>query len=144
MILPHANLLLYAFNSDAPDHDRAAQWWETCLNENEPVGLTWLVLLAVLRISTKPGPFDPPASTSIVLDDIDAWLTRPHVRMLEPKSTHVQAIRSIAEPLGLGGDVMNDVHLAALALEYGAVVHTADNDFARFTGVRWHNPLQEK
>lgn len=142
MILPDANLLLYAFNSDAPDHDRAAQWWERCLNENEPVGLTWLVLLAVLRISTKPGPFDPPAAASIVLDDIDAWLARPHVRIVEPKSTHVQAIRSVVEPLGLSGDIMNDVHLAALAIEYGAVVHTADNDFARFKGVRWHNPLQ--
>jgi predicted nucleic acid-binding protein len=34
-----------------------------------------------------------------------------------------------------------DAHLAALALEHGAVLATADRDFARFDGLRTVNPL---
>ena len=141
MILPDTNLLLYAFNPHVAQHRRAASWWESCVNGAEAVGLTWSTVVAFVRLTTKDPVFDPVPPVGDVLDEVEAWLARPHDRIIEPKPTHVQAMRSIAEPLGLGGDVMNDVHLAALALEYGAVVHTADRDFARFTGVRWLNPL---
>jgi uncharacterized protein len=41
----------------------------------------------------------------------------------------------------LRGNVIPDATLAALALENGVAVFSADTDFARFKGLRWHNPL---
>jgi hypothetical protein len=35
-----------------------------------------------------------------------------------------------------------DAHLAALAIESNATLHTADTDFLRFPGLRWTNPLE--
>jgi hypothetical protein len=34
-----------------------------------------------------------------------------------------------------------DAALAALAVEHGATLYTTDRDFARFTELRWTNPV---
>ncbi len=36
-----------------------------------------------------------------------------------------------------------DAHLAALAVEHGALLCTTDRDFSRFPGLRWENPLEK-
>lgn len=46
-----------------------------------------------------------------------------------------------AEPFGTAGNLTIDAHLAALAIEHGAEICSADADFSRFAGVRWTNPL---
>lgn len=142
MILPDANLLIYTRNAEGARHPLAVNWWESCLNGQERIGLPWAVIVTYLRVCSMSSLFTSPAAIGALLDEVDEWLERPHVEVIEPTSHHLQAVRSIAEPLNLGGNLMSDVHLAALAIEYGAVVHTADRDFARFKGVRWHNPLQ--
>lgn len=141
MILPDANLLIYARNAASPEFEVASKWWANCLDGGERIGLTWAVLMTYLRICSSPRVFPQPVAIGDLVGDVEDWVSRRMVRVVEPTATHLQAIRSIAEPLGLGGDIMNDVHLAALSIEYGAVVHTADRDFARFRGVRWFNPL---
>ncbi len=39
------------------------------------------------------------------------------------------------------GNLVTDAMLAALAIEHGLAVYSADSDFARFPEVRWINPL---
>jgi toxin-antitoxin system PIN domain toxin len=141
VILPDTNLLIYATNPRFPQHEKARAWWDSCLNGNEGVGLSWQVLLAYCRLMSS-GRIQPrPVPVGELLDDVEVWLTSPMVRMVDPSSHHTQAMRSIVHPTALIGDQLNDVHLAALSIEYGAVVHTADRDFARFRAVRWFNPL---
>jgi len=41
----------------------------------------------------------------------------------------------------LRGNLVSDVHLAALAIEHGLTVCSADTDFARFREIQWVNPL---
>jgi len=36
---------------------------------------------------------------------------------------------------------VTDAQMAALAIEHGLTVCSADTDFARFTEIRWENPL---
>ena len=60
MILPDANLLIYAVNRDAPHHRQARLWLERTLSGHESVGLAWIVVLAFLRITTHPRVFDRP------------------------------------------------------------------------------------
>ena len=42
---------------------------------------------------------------------------------------------------GSAGNLTTDAHLAALAVEHQAELHSTDADMARFRGLRWTNPL---
>jgi len=47
----------------------------------------------------------------------------------------------MADSVPVTGNLVPDAMLAALAVEHGLTVMTADTDFARFPHVRWENPL---
>jgi len=61
MFLLDANVLIYAFRRDLPEHDRAKQWLEKNLVGTEPVGMLSLTELTFLRISTNRRVFDEPS-----------------------------------------------------------------------------------
>ena len=82
-----------------------------------------------------------PVAVGELLDEVERWLTAPQVQLLQPTARNPHALRSLLVPIGVGGDLVNDAHLAALAVEYGGIIHSADTDFARFPNVRWVNPL---
>ncbi len=141
MKLPDLNLLLYAFDSEAPAHEPARAWLEETLSGTEQVGFAWTVLLGFARIATNPGIYEEPMTIEEALDAIDGWLAQPVATVVEPTSRHAAVLRQLLEPLGAGGNLVSDAHLAALAIEHGAELCSRDNDFSRFTGVRWVDPL---
>lgn len=141
MILLDANLLIYAVNSDLPPHRKARAWLEATLSENETVGLPWVTILAFLRITTRGDVFAHPLTPERGLAFVDGWLAQPCVRPIAPGENHWAILRNLLEASGLGGNLTSDAHLAALAVENGATVLSADNDFKRFVGVRHVNPL---
>lgn len=55
-------------------------------------------------------------------------------------SRHPSLLEQCLEQTGVGGNLVNDAHLAALAREYDATVISFDRDFGRFEGVRWRLP----
>ena len=73
---------------------------------------------------------------------VESWLSHPHVSALQPGSQHLSVLAEVLTAAGRGGNVVPDAHIAALAIEHDAEVHTNDRDFARFPGLRWSNPLQ--
>jgi hypothetical protein len=139
--LPDLNLLLYAIDAEAPAHAAARLWLEETLSGTESVGFAWTVLLGFARISTNPGIYEQPLTIEEALDLVDGWLSRPVARIVEPTRRHTAVLRDLLEPLGAGGNLVSDAHLAALAIEHGAEMCSRDNDFARFSGVRWVDPL---
>ena len=141
MILVDANLLIYAVNRDLPDHPKSKAWLEAQLGGAELVGLPWVVLLAFLRICTNRRVFEKPLSVPSSLNYIDQWLGQPPVRPLAPGPHHWGILRELLIANGTGGNLTTDSHIAALAIEHGCAVYSADNDFKRFTGVRHVNPL---
>ncbi|HEX5718557.1 MAG TPA: type II toxin-antitoxin system VapC family toxin [Thermoanaerobaculia bacterium] len=141
MILPDLNLLVYAYNSDAPGHRRAKAWWESCLSEIRPVGLPWVVILGYLRLTTSRRVLVDPFTTPESLGHIRSWLERPQVQILQPGSRHLDLLGSLLQDSQASGDLTTDVHLAALAIEHQAELNTNDGDFSRFPGLRWTNPL---
>jgi hypothetical protein len=141
MIFVDVNLLLYAVDERSARNRAAHRWLESVLSGDETLGLPWMVLLAFLRLSTKPGLFARPLSIEQAIDVMDAWLEMPMVSVPQPGPGHARHLRSLLLHAGTGGDLTSDAHVAALALEYGAEICTADRDFARFPGVRWRNPL---
>lgn len=62
--------------------------------------------------------------------------------VISPTDRHVAVLRELLGPLGAGGNLTSDAHLAALAIEHGAELCSSDADFSRFTGLRWVDPLR--
>ena len=141
MILIDVNLLIYAVNEDAPLHGKAKPWLEATLSGSETVGLSWTVLLAFLRLTTRAGVFRTPLAVQSVFDLLEAWLAQPAVIVVEPGARHLSILRDLLLPLGAAGNLTSDAHLAALAIEHGAELCSSDSDFARFSRLRWRNPL---
>lgn len=141
MIVLDANVLLYAYGAAAPLHDKARTWLEETFSSVEPVGLPWQTIAAFIRIATNtrlPGFRRSVADAARV---VDAWLAQPNVRLLVPGDQHWSLLRKMIVEGQVSGPLVTDAQLAALAIEYGGVLHTTDRDFARFPGLRWKNPL---
>lgn len=141
MRLVDANILLYAVNEDAPLHGRANAWLESALGSGETVGFAWMALLAFLRLSTRREVFRRPLEARQALDLIDDWIAQPRAALVHPTDRHAVVLRDLLGPLGTAGNLTNDAHLAALAIEHGALLCSTDRDFGRFPGLRHLNPL---
>lgn len=135
-----ANVLLYAVDRGAEHHQVSKAWLDTALAGPETVLLPWLSLLAFLRISTHPAVHDQPLSVDQALDIVDVWVKAPATITTEPDGAHVSRLRTVLGATGRGGNLVNDAHLAALALQHRATVVTFDSDFGRFPEVHWERP----
>jgi toxin-antitoxin system PIN domain toxin len=139
--LPDVNLLIYAADESSPHYARARPWLEQALSGTEEVGFAWLALLGFVRISTNPTAFGNPLSPARAFEFVDSWLNSPVSTVVHPTERHASLLRNLLEPLGTAGNLTSDAHLAALAIEHGAELCSHDTDFARFPGLRWHDPF---
>ena len=142
MKLLDANLLLYAVNKDAPLHAKAKAWLETTLSGRETVAFSWNVILAFVRLTTRPGLFRNALSPERAFDLVADWLDQPPATVVYPGPRHLAILRDLLTSLGTGGNLTSDAHLAALAIEQNAELCSCDADFARFAGLNWRNPLR--
>lgn len=141
MIIPDINLLVYAYDASSPFHEKAAAWWEACLSGTEPVGLPQVVVFGFVRIGTNARVFQNPLTPGEAAGCVRAWQQQPVVRQLEPGPDYVERVLKLMESIGTAGNLVTDAQLAAIAIEYDAVLHTADADFVRFQNLRWTNPI---
>jgi uncharacterized protein len=142
MIIPDLNLLVYAYNDQVPQHQLAREWWEELLNGQTPVGLPWITISGFIRLMTHPRILVAPLVVPSTLSHVRAWLAQPPVRIVQPGSRFEQLFLDYLARLGTAGNLTTDAQLAALAVEHQAELHSTDNDFARFVGLRWFNPLK--
>ena len=141
MIVPDVNLLIHAYNIQAPEHEAARHWWEGTLGGPRPVGLAWVALLGFIRIATKRGIASTPMTVTETNRQVRRWLNHPRVQILTPGEGHAEVLFRLLEQVGVAGNLTTDAHLAALAIEYQAEIASTDTDFARFPGLRWFNPI---
>lgn len=99
------------------------------------------VVVGFLRLSTQKRAFHAPLDLARAAGLVRSWFRQPPVRELVAGSGHWERVLALLEACGAACNLTSDAQLAAIALEYGGEVHTADADFARFPGVRWRNPL---
>ncbi len=141
MKIPDLNLLIYAVDRRSPSHQRTVQWWNGLLSGNETVAFSWTVLLGFVRLTTNPRVVTAPLQSGEALDYVDRWLGLPIATVIDPTPRHASILRDLLSVAGTAGNVVSDAHLAALAIEHGAELCSADRDFGRFPGLRWVNPL---
>jgi len=135
-----ANVLLYAVNVDSARHEASRDWLDASLSGAAVVGFAWVAVLAFLRLSTKSGIFPSPLSDDAALATVEAWLAQPAAVVVEPTARHVSLLRDLLAAAGSAGNLVNDAHLAALAIEHRGSVVSYDSDFGRFPGVSWTEP----
>ena len=140
MRLVDANVLLYAVNEGSPQHRRARTWLDAALNGHEAVGFAWIVLLAFMRLATHRAVFPRPLDVGDAIGVVREWLAQPVALIVEPTPRHVDVLAGLLAESGTAGNLVNDAHLAALAVEHDALLTSFDADFARFRGVRWEQP----
>jgi toxin-antitoxin system PIN domain toxin len=140
-VLVDANILLYAVDEASPLHERASSWLTERLNGDRRVAFPWHSLVAFLQISTHARasvrPLTPEKASSFVAD----WL-EPEVAWIPREGPgHARILTDLIARYKLAGNIISDAHLAALAIEHGLEVCSNDADFARFSEVRWINPV---
>ncbi len=141
MILVDANLLIYAKFSDFPQHARAFSWLQETLDSPGRLGLPWASALAFLRLSTNPRVFEQPLSMQNAWGQLAEWLDHPRVWIPEPTGEHARLLGKLLIESQATANLVPDAHLAALAIEHGLTLCSADSDFARFPGLKWSNPV---
>ena len=141
MIIPDVNLLVYAYDKTSPFHDASREWWQQAVNGEEGVGLPWAVVVGFLRLVTHPRVFATPVNIDDALSVVNDWMRQRNVVLIEPGSQHWSLVVEFLRQVRLGGKLVNDAHLAALAREYRAELCTNDRDFERFSGLLLRNPL---
>lgn len=141
MILVDSNLLIYAVDESSPHHRAAWDWLDARLSEPGRIGLPWSSLLSFLRVITNPRIFEKPASINEAWTRVEDWLESPSVWVPLPTERHRSVLAGLLGAAGRGANLIPDADLAALAIEHGLTLCTADSGFARFPGLKWVNPL---
>lgn len=140
-VLLDANLLIWAHHEQFAEHSAARAWLARELSATPLVAIPWSTILAFLRLSTHPRALSRPLAISQAWAVVSGWLERPNVRVPVPTDRHPQVLGRLLVAGRASGNHTTDAHLAALALEWGLELLSADRDFARYPGLRWRDPL---
>jgi toxin-antitoxin system PIN domain toxin len=142
MIALDTNVLVYAHRADSPWHAAATAVVAELAAGSAPWAIPWPCLHEFLAIVTHPRIFAPPTPLERAIDQAEAWMESPTLRMLGESPAYWQAFRDLALAGKLAGPVVHDGRVAALCVDHGvAELWSADRDFNRFPGLTVRNPL---
>lgn len=136
-----ANILLYSTDRSSPHHERAADWLRRALTGQVRVGLPSQTVGAFIRIATHPRAARHPLTTTQAWEVVDSWLESPVAWVPAAGERTLRIFRDLMLRHHLGSAMTTDTQLAALAIEHGVPLVSADTDFARLAEVTWVNPL---
>lgn len=142
MIVPDVNLLVYAHIREGPWHTEARDWWEGLLTGGRQVGVPWMVAAGFVRIVSSPKVLSPPVPVRDAVERVEDWFEVPSVFPINPGPDHLIHFKRLLEASASAGRLATDAHIAAIAIEFQAEVHSNDGDFGRFPGLRWKNPIR--
>lgn len=141
MILVDTNLLLYASVRGSAHHERAKRWLDEQFVRESRIGLPWHSLLGFVRVATNSRAHMRAASVEEAWRQVRGWLGARNVWIPSPTERHADVIEDIFTSARVTPQDVMDAHLAALAIEHGLILCSADRDFARYPALRWFNPL---
>jgi toxin-antitoxin system PIN domain toxin len=142
MRLVDVNLLIYAHRREAPEHRASRDWLVEARRAVRPLAIADVVQAGFLRIVTNGRVFRDPTPFNIAVQFLDALMAGPAVRRVAPGERHWDLFLDLCRRGAAKGNLISDAWLAAIALEQGATLVTADRDFLRFPGVPLENPLE--
>ncbi len=141
MTILDVNVLIYAAELDAPEHQKSITWLRELFDGPDSIGLPWQTIAAFLRISTDRRIRSAVWKPEEALQAIKNWLAQPGVMIVHPGPRHLDLLERMIMQGQAIGPLVSDAVLAALAIENGATLASTDRDFSRFPGLKWLNPL---
>jgi uncharacterized protein len=140
-VLLDANILIYAVDEASQFHGASRTWLEDVLNGHQRVGIPWQSVWAFLRIATNARALADPLSAVDAWEIVEGWVGAPATWVPQPGERHKDILGGLLVSKDLRGNLVADAVLAALCIEHGMAIVSADSDFARFPEVRWINPI---
>ncbi len=140
MILPDANVLIYAFREDSTQHRICKTWLDAVVLGNSQFGVSPVALSAVVRITTNPKIHPQPSAIERAFAFCDNLRSQPHCEIVGPGPRHWDIFRHLCISTNTRGPKITDAWFAALAIEHGCTWITYDRDYARFPGLKWEEP----
>lgn len=136
MITPDINVLVYAHRPESPYHDKAADRLSRLAESPSPFALSSFVASGFIRIVTNHRIFIEPTSVIEAVAFIDSLRELPQCRTIEPGSGHWDIFKELTRGSRTTGNLVSDAYLAAIVIEHGCELLTADSDFSRFQGLK--------
>jgi uncharacterized protein len=143
MILFDVNVLVYASNTDAENHERFRDWLDATVNDTMAFAASELVLSSYVRIATNRRILPRPSSLENAFEVVNGIRNRPNCVVVQPGPRHWGLFVDLSKRSSAKGNLISDAYLAALAIESGCEWISTDRDFARFPGLRWRHPLDD-
>lgn len=140
MKLVDLNVLIYATDEASPHFETARPWLDQAMASPETICLPTAVTVGFVRITTSARIMRVPLRLEQAVAAVRTWLARPNVTVPVAGARHYDVMEELLGSTGIGGNLVSDAHLAALAIEHGATLVSYDHDFSRFAGVQWESP----
>jgi uncharacterized protein len=141
VILCDVNVMVYAFRDDMELHEAYRAWLVDRLEGAEPVAISGVVAGGFVRVVTNNRVFVEPSSLEAAFRFIKDLRSAPGTVPLTEGPRHWDIFEGLCRKVGAKGNAVPDAYLAALAIEAGCELASADHGFARFPGLKWRHPL---
>src|SRR3989304_5311055 len=143
MFVVDTNLLLYAVNRDAPEHERALALIETWRRGERSWFVPWSIVYEFLRVTTHPSVFPDPLDLEAAQRWITVLLEGKRSGILVATDRHAAVLEQVvAQHPRLHGNLVRYLHIAALVKELGLPeIRPPPADFPQFDFLRVVNPL---
>ena len=142
MLLIDVNVLVYAHRGDSDSHDAWSTWLGSRVNGSEPWALTVGTLSGFLRIVTNHRVFSIPTPLADALAFVDALCESDTLVVLGPGPKNRSIFLDLVQQTEARGKHIPDAEFAAIAIEHGCELASADRDFSRYPGPRYRHPLR--
>jgi toxin-antitoxin system PIN domain toxin len=121
----------------------AHETWRAWLSDarREPFVVPDEVATGFLRVVTNRRVFATPSPVPDALGVLEALRARPGSRDPARPLSRWSRLEELCDATGARGPDLPDAWLAALAIEWSAVLVSADRGFARYPGLRWECPV---
>jgi toxin-antitoxin system PIN domain toxin len=120
---------------------KARAWLNELIASDGWIGIPWVSVWAFLRVVTNRRVSARPVDAEVAFDIVQAWTELPNVVILQPGPRHADLLRTLVVRGQATGPMITDAVLAAITIEQGATLASTDQDFSRFPGLSWFNPL---
>jgi toxin-antitoxin system PIN domain toxin len=137
-----ANVLLYASDRSAPQHDSARRFLDRCAVNPEVLCVAWPTVMTYLRIATHAAIFSEPLTPAEALANITALLDLPQVRPVSETEGFLDAYAHVCGTTVVRGNLVPDAHVAAILFQHGVkTLFTNDRDFRKFNTLETRDPF---
>lgn len=143
MTILDVNILVYASDERAPEHQVTFAWLNDLFGQSERIGFSWPTIWGYIRITTDRRLGDRYRTPAEAFEQVRDWLIQPEVVAVKPGPRHLEILEFLVTQYQAHGPRVSDAVLAALAIEHGATLASTDRDFSRFPNLKWVNPLDE-